>query len=92
VNSRLLLSCGRCCFSCGSGVIPPRSRKGVASTATLGKVVVAVAIAITIVVIAVVMNTFLYSFQMNTSIKYIKEYILKNRHLLRNLLKFDVFG
>jgi hypothetical protein len=58
VNSRLLLSCGRCCFSCGSGVIPPRSRKGVASTATLGKVVVAVAIAITIVVIAVVMNTF----------------------------------
>ncbi len=58
MNSRLLLSCGRCCFSCGSGVIPPRSRKGVASTATFGKVVVAVAIAITIAVIAVVMNTF----------------------------------
>jgi hypothetical protein len=38
--------------------LPPCSRKGVASTATFGKVVVAVAIAITIPVIAVVMNTF----------------------------------
>jgi formate hydrogenlyase subunit 4 len=71
--------------------LPPCPRKGVASTATFGKVVVAVAIAITIAVIAVVMNTFLYSFQMNLSIKYIKEYSLKNRRLLRNLLKLDVF-
>jgi hypothetical protein len=38
--------------------LPPCPRKGVASTATFGKVVVAVAIAITIAVIAVVMNTF----------------------------------
>lgn len=41
--------------------LPPCSRKGVACTATFGKVVVAVAIAITIVVIAVVMNTFFYT-------------------------------
>jgi hypothetical protein len=38
--------------------LPPCSRDGVASTTTLGKVVVTVAIAITIAVIAVMMNIF----------------------------------
>lgn len=70
----------------------PCSRNGVASTVTFGKVVVAVAIAITIAVIAVVMNTFLCSFQMNMSIKYIYIRVWSEESTFIKKLMLDVFG